>query len=848
MVSYHINLHSIFNIFQSNVLSYSFCIQLLMRKRDESSRPRFQRTYSKPRPTREFISEKGVIAFLSKYSENIVPYKLFQSLDKYECVLKFIESNEAPNGYKFIFKIFTSENLIQYNSLEEKTRIYMIFFKNGEFRLKRTLKRAMETYYIENRYDLLRQSIHFLEVLANSVPRQIGLLKNFTKTLMNGFLRQFADDLMNKFNAIENNAKINKSLFEQIYPSQDEIAESSFLPNQFQTGYSSPEHLGNTLLSLEKSSFLLPIITGLQMLESGELDPRDLFLYENVYLIPIFSKEIVASAFLHFEIRVPGDKKVYINWPKSGRLEQNNLLILSKDPLCKTYDALCLSCARANKRFRESSEYTQLLNQNIVPVQIVKGSILPGQNYYMFENPEGWFTHEVCLRSLLNINSKSFPELSDAIVKHKFTYNERPQTIFYDFFPYIITDRRSDYDYNLSVLKMKNPFTYSISYRVDDEQKAALEHFLHYPLTLVNGCPGSGKTHLAREIVRVLNSSDISTPIFLIAQTNHSLDAFLEGIIDFVDPDKIVRHGGKPRTKNETLLARAVSKSDIYSELKANLYFILSQKVDKIIKTEQSINFLLSKFAEINSHLSKLDSNKVSEYLFRNLFPILNKFFYFSFLIEDFLELAPPSNADRHQFYWDSWVSDKKPNADELTITPSNPFAILANYPSAVEHIEDKPKFTSNDLFSFPKCICIPHSPDPLVVNNSLQKNTNQEEEYEEEEEPERDDLDYYINNDIPTVFDISQSYNDLFQSNVKAKPSYDVFDIVTQNQNEENPFSPYIEDINEIIYDHLKEKSPESPIKLMQHLVTFFLEKRKDLIEDKNKQINELRAASSIR
>ena len=797
----------------------------------------------------DFRNETGLISFLSKHSDKIVPFTMFKTLYKYETVVRFLERNIALKGYPLLFKIFTSPELLNHNILEEKTRIYMIFFKNNEFTIKQTLKATM-IYFFQNDIISFQQSISFLKALATSVPRQIYLLKNFAQSLMNGYLNDYGIHLMSYFNQIENQIITDKTLFEQIYPSHDEIAQSSFLQNQFQTGYSSPEHLRNTLLSLEKSSFLLPMIQGLQNLETGELDPRDLFLYQNVYLIPVFSDEIEASAFLHFEVRAPpGDKKVFINWSKSNRLDHNNLLILSKDPFCKTYDAICLSRARASPRFKESPNFIKLLNENIVPVQIVKGSIIPGQTYFMFENTEGWFTHETCLRSLLQINSQSFPKLSDAIIKHQFTNNNSYQppnsSMYYSFFQF--NQMQVPVQYDLSVLQNRNVC------RVDKEQMAALKHFLYNPLTLVNGCPGSGKTHLAREIVRVLTSSNISTPIFLIAQTNHSIDAFLEGIIDFVDPSQIVRHGGKPRTTNPKILARVLSKRDVNEYLKEYRFYILSKKVKDIIRTEQAINFLISKFIEINSSLISFpEPEKASEHLFKKLCPILNTFFSFHFLLPTaFPSLDLPKKGNKNKYYWDYWLLNKKPT--RIIITHANQFANLEDEEDSDDVIEERveePKFNSSDLFTFPKSKCIPQPPNRRIVNKSLpNQQDNEEEEEEEEDNGERDDLDYFINDDIPHYLNqmISNKFSDLIKPDEKPKSSSRRGNDFNDDSNNGNPFHSYLTEVNEIILDHLKDKSPDSAIKLMQHLISFFLKKRGELIEDRSKQMDDMRKAECL-
>ena len=81
----------------------------------------------------------------------------------------------------------------------------------------------------------------------------------------------------------------------------------------------------------------------------------------------------------------------------------------------------------------------------------------------------------------------------------------------------------------------------------------------------ITGPPGTGKTYLAKKFVEVLLRNRESwfgkenprrqgltqgCPILVVCYTNHALDQFLEGIIEFM-PDRICRIGS--RSKSEIL-------------------------------------------------------------------------------------------------------------------------------------------------------------------------------------------------------------------------------------------------------------------------------------------------------
>jgi hypothetical protein len=86
---------------------------------------------------------------------------------------------------------------------------------------------------------------------------------------------------------------------------------------------------------------------------------------------------------------------------------------------------------------------------------------------------------------------------------------------------------------------------------VDHEQYGALRHSLIYPLTLVNGDPGTGKTHFSKELIKLLvKSQAVHGPIFVASYKNHALDSLLEGLFEFVETDKIIRDGGQIKSTN----------------------------------------------------------------------------------------------------------------------------------------------------------------------------------------------------------------------------------------------------------------------------------------------------------
>jgi tRNA A37 threonylcarbamoyladenosine biosynthesis protein TsaE len=89
---------------------------------------------------------------------------------------------------------------------------------------------------------------------------------------------------------------------------------------------------------------------------------------------------------------------------------------------------------------------------------------------------------------------------------------------------------------------------------LDPSQAEALYAALTRKLVVIQGPPGTGKTFLGLKIVQALLHNKQywvgvekpqPTPILVICYTNHALDQFLEGIMQFTK--KIVRIGGQSK-------------------------------------------------------------------------------------------------------------------------------------------------------------------------------------------------------------------------------------------------------------------------------------------------------------
>lgn len=152
--------------------------------------------------------------------------------------------------------------------------------------------------------------------------------------------------------------------------------------------------------------------------------------------------------------------------------------------------------------------------------------------------------------------------------------------------------------------------------KLNDTQMVAFQAALTQKFAVIQGPPGTGKTFLGLKIAKTLIQNrrrlNINTPILVVCFTNHALDQFLEGLLDFTN--YIVRVGGQ--SKNERLqnfnlrnhkgsphfnLNSAIH--ECRHQLKSNLSDIKthSSVLEKISAHDSIMNFQL--FSDIDNEL-----------------------------------------------------------------------------------------------------------------------------------------------------------------------------------------------------------------------------------------------------
>ncbi|KAK3752827.1 hypothetical protein QZH41_016354, partial [Actinostola sp. cb2023] len=130
---------------------------------------------------------------------------------------------------------------------------------------------------------------------------------------------------------------------------------------------------------------------------------------------------------------------------------------------------------------------------------------------------------------------------------------------------------------------------------LNDSQFRALKTALTKEFSIIQGPPGTGKTYVGLKIVRCLiNNSrvwnpDMESPILMVCFTNHALDQFLEGILDFRE-DGIIRVGS--RCKSEKLERFNLKRAVRFSYQRRQSLRTLQEQKERIEDANDELQFV----------------------------------------------------------------------------------------------------------------------------------------------------------------------------------------------------------------------------------------------------------------
>lgn len=326
-----------------------------------------------------------------------------------------------------------------------------------------------------------------------------------------------------------------------IFPNPEEILSvekgklsSKIRPNIINGKYQNVMHYLDTHFRLLREDCIQPLREGIRSFKENK-NSRDIRVYKEVVMCGIQCGRAGIVYRISFQLDRPP-----LSWESSKRLIYGSLLCLSSDG----FETLLWATVVNRDPFL-------LPSSQQIDIRFPSGfesNFVPGKIYTMVESSTTYFeAYQHVLRGLQELDIHNFPFVDYLIscqpnVKH----------------PSYLTSRDS-YDFS-SVFedgKLKFPILQpwpldQIQSTLDSSQMAALENALTKELSIIQGPPGTGKTFVGLKVVKALLENDHCrkpSPILVICYTNHALDQFLEGILQF--EDRLVRIGS--RSKSEAL-------------------------------------------------------------------------------------------------------------------------------------------------------------------------------------------------------------------------------------------------------------------------------------------------------
>lgn len=240
-----------------------------------------------------------------------------------------------------------------------------------------------------------------------------------------------------------------------------------------------------------------------------------------------------------------GKRKVeaQVDWRRSQRLLYGSLLCLSPD-----HFRTLIWATVANR------DISLLNTAQEIDIKFTDDSSValdPSQTYTMVESTSTYYeAYRHVLSALKSTNVHNFPFI-DYLVRCK-TDIDAPPYLKSQSSVYNMTNVFDDPAAHFDITAPEWP---KLATTMDDSQLEAVKQSLTKELAIIQGPPGTGKTFVGLKVMRALldnrnaRGNASNGPILVICFTNHALDQFLEGILQF-EPN-IVRIGS--RSKSEIL-------------------------------------------------------------------------------------------------------------------------------------------------------------------------------------------------------------------------------------------------------------------------------------------------------
>lgn len=413
-----------------------------------------------------------------------------------------------------------------------------------------------------------------------------------------------------------------------IFPTLRDIQEKNpFLrKNIISGGYRDLDTYLDVQFRLLREDFVRPLRRGIETLKEGlklgigKVQNEDIRVYHEARVL--FPEIAPTLQGITHQIQFSLEELRNIRWENSKRLIFGSLVCLSYD----NFQSLLFATIANRDQLAEGRIDVFFHNANSEDLAVQK-------TYVMVESSSYFEAYRYVLRSLQQISEDDMSfqryivgergggfnpfddeeDVSNPVIPDPPRYLESRTT--FDLTPLMRSDCKS---LGKEVVVRSNQWPAEDTIDLDKSQLDAVRNALTSEVALVQGPPGTGKTYIGLKIAEtLLLNKDVwnkdKSPILVVCYTNHALDQFLEGILDFAN---IVRVGS--RSKNEALATFSLSNlrsnmrkersvpSDIWGtieEIKSTMNYIQCDLSRLRVKMKAASKHVLSE-VELGSVLS----------------------------------------------------------------------------------------------------------------------------------------------------------------------------------------------------------------------------------------------------
>ena len=354
--------------------------------------------------------------------------------------------------------------------------------------------------------------------------------------------------------------------------------------NKIRGQYNDLDHYLDVQYRLLREDFVAPLRDGIsdyiQALATAANQGKskknqDVRIYHNVKLISPYCADIGISHVLQFDV-----SKLQVRWQSSKRLIYGSLLCLSHDNFKTIVFATVtnrsveeLQKGLVHVRFElahnaivelwdrtftmaETTAYFESYRHVLLGLQKIRPGDLPFEKYIL--KCDNQIQPPAYIRRNIGCEMDLRPLVDEDVILRDDSRLDNPGIEIagqknYDF------SQRSKVAQNVTVLD-RNTWPPADLLHLDTSQYEAIHTALTNEFVITQGPPGTGKTYIGLKIVKaLLHNKDLWSvnsvtgakdprPMLVVCYTNHALDQFLEGIIQFYKGD-LIRIGSRSQSE-----------------------------------------------------------------------------------------------------------------------------------------------------------------------------------------------------------------------------------------------------------------------------------------------------------